>query len=167
MRGRQPRAVAVTKGWQDVALDNAVVAFLGLLAASGRDHVLACRQDGPKGGPFSYKIGGLVPRTAFDTTHEEAGMLGEGSGCQIPSSQGPICPLHTGGADERMSAFWSANGEKRPQRAPFQLRKGKSGAEEETLRPHISHINPARCVVNSNISTRCSRIAEHSGYHEC
>ena len=32
---------------------------------------------------------------------------------------------------------------------------------------HISHINPARCVVNSNIATRCSLIAEHSGYHEC
>ena len=33
--------------------------------------------------------------------------------------------------------------------------------------PHISHINPARCVVISNSDTRCSRIAEHSGYHEC
>ena len=32
---------------------------------------------------------------------------------------------------------------------------------------HISHINPAGCVVNSNGDTRCSRIAEHSGYHEC
>ena len=32
---------------------------------------------------------------------------------------------------------------------------------------YISHINPARCVVNSTIATRCSRIAEHSGYHEC
>ncbi len=33
--------------------------------------------------------------------------------------------------------------------------------------PHISHINSARCIVNSNIDTRYSRIAEHSGYHEC
>ena len=32
---------------------------------------------------------------------------------------------------------------------------------------HISHINPTRRVVNSTIATRCSRIAEHSGYHEC
>ena len=32
---------------------------------------------------------------------------------------------------------------------------------------HISHISPARCVVNSNIDTRYSRIAEHSGHHEC
>ena len=32
---------------------------------------------------------------------------------------------------------------------------------------HRAHINPAGCVVNSNSDTRCSRIAEHSGYHEC
>ena len=32
---------------------------------------------------------------------------------------------------------------------------------------HISHINPARLAAISNSDTRCSRIAEHSGYHEC
>ena len=32
---------------------------------------------------------------------------------------------------------------------------------------HISHINPAGLAVISNGDTRCSRIAEHSGYHEC
>ena len=36
-----------------------------------------------------------------------------------------------------------------------------------SIQAHISHINPAGCVVNSNSDTRCSRIAEHSGYHEC
>ena len=33
--------------------------------------------------------------------------------------------------------------------------------------PHISHINPADRAVISNICIRCSRIAEHIGYHEC
>ena len=32
---------------------------------------------------------------------------------------------------------------------------------------HISHINPAGLAAISNSDTRCSRIAEHSGYHEC
>ena len=32
---------------------------------------------------------------------------------------------------------------------------------------HISHINPAGLAAISNGTTRCSRIAEHSGYHEC
>ena len=32
---------------------------------------------------------------------------------------------------------------------------------------HISHINPADRAVISNICIRCSRIAEHIGYHEC
>ena len=32
---------------------------------------------------------------------------------------------------------------------------------------HISHINPAGLTVISNRTTRCSRIAERSGYHEC
>ena len=32
---------------------------------------------------------------------------------------------------------------------------------------HISHINPAGLAAISNIATQCSRIAEHSGYHEC
>ena len=32
---------------------------------------------------------------------------------------------------------------------------------------HISHINPAGLAAISNGDTRCSRIAEHSGYHEC
>ena len=31
----------------------------------------------------------------------------------------------------------------------------------------ISHINPAGLAVISNGDTRCSRIAEHSAYHEC
>ena len=32
---------------------------------------------------------------------------------------------------------------------------------------HISHINPAGLAAISNGTTRCSRIAEYSGYHEC
>ena len=32
---------------------------------------------------------------------------------------------------------------------------------------HIPHINPAGLAAISNGTTRCSRIAEHSGYHEC
>ena len=32
---------------------------------------------------------------------------------------------------------------------------------------HISHINPAGLAVISNGTTRCSRIAERSAYHEC
>ena len=32
---------------------------------------------------------------------------------------------------------------------------------------HISHINPAGLAVISNGDTRCSRIAEHNGDHEC
>ena len=32
---------------------------------------------------------------------------------------------------------------------------------------HISHINPAGLAAISNGTTRCSRIAEHSGDHEC
>ena len=32
---------------------------------------------------------------------------------------------------------------------------------------HISHINLAGLAVISNRTTRCSRIAEYSGYHEC
>ena len=35
------------------------------------------------------------------------------------------------------------------------------------IESHISHINPTRCVVISNIGDRCSRIADHSSYHEC
>ena len=35
------------------------------------------------------------------------------------------------------------------------------------IQTHISHINPAGLAVISNGDTRCSRIAEHSGYHEC
>ena len=42
-----------------------------------------------------------------------------------------------------------------------------SGALRRVVLTHISHINPARRVVNSTIATRCSRIAEHSAYHEC
>ena len=32
---------------------------------------------------------------------------------------------------------------------------------------HISHIKPAGLTAISNKTARCSRIAEHSGYHEC
>ena len=39
--------------------------------------------------------------------------------------------------------------------------------DQDIFLAHISHINPAGCVVNSNSDTQCSRIAEHSGYHEC
>ncbi len=35
------------------------------------------------------------------------------------------------------------------------------------IEAHISHINPAGRTVISNGTTRCSRIAEYSGYHEC
>ena len=49
-------------------------------------------------------------------------------------------------------------------RPRLQLGNQESLEDEYT---HISHINPARCVVISNSDTRCSRIAEHSGYHEC
>ena len=39
--------------------------------------------------------------------------------------------------------------------------------EANAVLTHISHINPAGLAVISNRTTRCSRIAEHSGYHEC
>ena len=35
------------------------------------------------------------------------------------------------------------------------------------LHTHISHINPAGLAAISNGTTRCSRIAEYSSYHEC
>ena len=38
---------------------------------------------------------------------------------------------------------------------------------EAIIFTHISHINPAGLAVISNGTTRCSRIAEYSGYHEC
>ena len=37
----------------------------------------------------------------------------------------------------------------------------------QKMSSHISHINPAGHAVISNRTTRCSRISEHSGYHEC
>ena len=33
--------------------------------------------------------------------------------------------------------------------------------------PHIFHINPAGLAAISNGTTRCSRIADRSSYHEC
>ena len=36
-----------------------------------------------------------------------------------------------------------------------------------TSMTHISHINPAGLTAISNGDARCSRIAEHSSYHEC
>ena len=38
---------------------------------------------------------------------------------------------------------------------------------EVLIQAHIPHINPAGLAAISNGTTRCSRIAEHSGYHEC
>ena len=40
-------------------------------------------------------------------------------------------------------------------------------ADRDNVYAHIPHINPAGLAVISNGTTRCSRIAEHSGYHEC
>ena len=37
----------------------------------------------------------------------------------------------------------------------------------QKMSSHIFHINPAGLAAISNGTTRCSRIAEHSGYHEC
>ena len=51
--------------------------------------------------------------------------------------------------------------------APLLIRPVGRPPKRPVILSHISHINPARCVVNSNNATRCSRIAEHSGYHEC
>ena len=45
-----------------------------------------------------------------------------------------------------------------------------AGAPKKTVvkyLTHIPHINPAGLTAISNRTTRCSRIAEHSGYHEC
>ena len=45
---------------------------------------------------------------------------------------------------------------------------GTLGVEAQpAAETHISHINPAWLAVISNIGDRCSRIAEHSSYHEC
>ena len=43
---------------------------------------------------------------------------------------------------------------------------GSAGLNERVF-AHIPHINPAGLAAISNGTTRCSRIAEHSGYHEC
>ena len=48
---------------------------------------------------------------------------------------------------------------------PFEPEDSQYG--EYQIISHISHINPAGLAVISNGTTRCSRIAEHSGYHEC
>ena len=44
---------------------------------------------------------------------------------------------------------------------------GRTVLPRQEVYTHISHINPAGLAVISNRTTRCSRIAEHSGYHEC
>ena len=43
----------------------------------------------------------------------------------------------------------------------------QAGLLAASILAHISHINPAGLAAISNGTTRCSRIAEHSGYHEC
>ena len=47
------------------------------------------------------------------------------------------------------------------------VRRWQSGISQRGISTHISHINPAGLAAISNSDTRCSRIAEHSGYHEC
>ena len=44
---------------------------------------------------------------------------------------------------------------------------GRVRAPPDEVLPHISHIKPAGLTAISNKTARCSRIAEHSGYHEC
>ena len=51
--------------------------------------------------------------------------------------------------------------------ATLPMRTSKGLILSPYIYPHISHINPAGLAVISNGTTRCSRIAERSAYHEC
>ena len=69
----------------------------------------------------------------------------------------------------QMTAVWYATSIEAPTTAYIGISvDGPSPTDGiSTYETHISHINPADRAVISNICIRCSRIAEHIGYHEC
>ena len=85
-----------------------------------------------------------------------------------PGGRGLVFPSQTGKqlSDNTLSKLLRENGVDAVVhgfRSSFRDWCGDTGQPREVA----SHINPAGCVVNSNSDTQCSRIAEHSGYHEC
>ena len=70
-----------------------------------------------------------------------------------PSSSEPVDPT------QRIGSLEAAN------RKPMSV--NPTDALSKATTTHIPHINPAGLAAISNGTTRCSRIAERSGYHEC
>ena len=121
-----------------------------------RGSVYVSRHSRESGEPRSGAVGG----NRFPLTETFAKLTGRGN---------------TGNESDTVQVQWSPlwipafAGMTVIQRSPFEGMKNylRKRIEFGECRPHISHINPAGLVVISNRTTRCSRIAERSAYHEC
>ena len=69
--------------------------------------------------------------------------------------------------NESLPADGVAAGDRSRLHQPLRPPDPSRSARVRRILTHISHINPVWLVAISNGTTQCSRIAEHSGYHEC